>query len=160
MIRRPPRSTLFPYTTLFRSRGGGAVAGEIGGLARDFAHHLGAHVLELVLKLDFLGDRNAVLGDARRAERLVQHDIAALRAERHSHGIGENIDAAQHLIAGVNRKFYFLGSHVSLLLKDVLPNLRKAHLAKPLWPNQRGRSVRPAAVRWGIGGDVHSLRPR
>src|SRR3712207_7520536 len=24
MIRRPPRSTLFPYTTLFRSRDGGA----------------------------------------------------------------------------------------------------------------------------------------
>src|SRR2546426_2013615 len=28
MIRRPPRSTLFPYTTLFRSRGG-PVAEEI-----------------------------------------------------------------------------------------------------------------------------------
>src|SRR3712207_8559665 len=28
MIRRPPRSTLFPYTTLFRS-GGGAVAAEV-----------------------------------------------------------------------------------------------------------------------------------
>src|SRR5438270_2321233 len=27
MIRRPPRSTLFPYTTLFRSRGGGLQAG-------------------------------------------------------------------------------------------------------------------------------------
>src|SRR3712207_9590336 len=27
MIRRPPRSTLFPYTTLFRSSGGGAQAG-------------------------------------------------------------------------------------------------------------------------------------
>src|SRR3989442_6550158 len=26
MIRRPPRSTLFPYTTLFRSLGHGAVA--------------------------------------------------------------------------------------------------------------------------------------
>src|SRR3712207_7535406 len=25
MIRRPPRSTLFPYTTLFRSAGGGPV---------------------------------------------------------------------------------------------------------------------------------------
>src|SRR2546430_11586833 len=25
MIRRPPRSTLFPYTTLFRSRGGAAL---------------------------------------------------------------------------------------------------------------------------------------
>src|SRR2546430_1146674 len=35
MIRRPPRSTLFPYTTLFRSpspprsAGGGAVLGEL-----------------------------------------------------------------------------------------------------------------------------------
>src|SRR3712207_7111546 len=29
MIRRPPRSTLFPYTTLFRSMG----AGEDGGMA-------------------------------------------------------------------------------------------------------------------------------
>src|SRR2546429_5930740 len=26
MIRRPPRSTLFPYTTLFRSPGGGCTA--------------------------------------------------------------------------------------------------------------------------------------
>src|SRR3712207_7583946 len=26
MIRRPPRSTLFPYTTLFRSTGGGSNA--------------------------------------------------------------------------------------------------------------------------------------
>src|SRR5258708_31547270 len=28
MIRRPPRSTLFPYTTLFRSRLGGIAAGH------------------------------------------------------------------------------------------------------------------------------------
>src|SRR5258705_8984185 len=36
MIRRPPRSTLFPYTTLFRSRsdfrGGGL---QLGGVGRD-----------------------------------------------------------------------------------------------------------------------------
>src|SRR2546426_6979892 len=32
MIRRPPRSTLFPYTTLFRSLLGGAIA--TGGAAR------------------------------------------------------------------------------------------------------------------------------
>src|SRR5690554_7151413 len=31
MIRRPPRSTLFPYTTLFRSRGRGAPRGGDGG---------------------------------------------------------------------------------------------------------------------------------
>src|SRR3712207_7111250 len=35
MIRRPPRSTLFPYTTLFRSRPAGARAGE-GGSARPW----------------------------------------------------------------------------------------------------------------------------
>src|SRR2546422_7787814 len=39
MIRRPPRSTLFPYTTLFRSRARGEVeirAGrEIGRAVRD-----------------------------------------------------------------------------------------------------------------------------
>src|SRR3712207_7648692 len=33
MIRRPPRSTLFPYTTLFRS--GVAVAGELAGVAEQ-----------------------------------------------------------------------------------------------------------------------------
>src|SRR3712207_7696376 len=38
MIRRPPRSTLFPYTTLFRSRGRGSGAhvghGGVAGIAR------------------------------------------------------------------------------------------------------------------------------
>src|SRR5437899_6145568 len=31
MIQRPPRSTLFPYTTLFRSDVGRSVAGGLGG---------------------------------------------------------------------------------------------------------------------------------
>src|SRR3712207_7257078 len=37
MIRRPPRSTLFPYTTLFRSDAGGDVGdgrGSVGSLGR------------------------------------------------------------------------------------------------------------------------------
>src|SRR5256885_9136256 len=39
MIRRPPRSTLFPYTTLFRSGRPNRPAGSEGGLTRplDFA---------------------------------------------------------------------------------------------------------------------------
>src|SRR5258706_10808841 len=36
MIRRPPRSTLFPYTTLFRSRGRGQGPGRL-------ARRVGAH---------------------------------------------------------------------------------------------------------------------
>src|SRR5688572_32023143 len=39
MIRRPPRSTLFPYTTLFRSAVAGAVRGvRQGCLARSNGH--------------------------------------------------------------------------------------------------------------------------
>ena len=91
------------------SRGGGAVAGRVSRLGGDFAHHLGAHVLELVLKLDFLGDGDAVLGDAGRAERLVEHDIAPLRTERDLHRIVEDIHTAQHLVAGIDAEFDFFG---------------------------------------------------
>src|SRR2546430_8807443 len=35
MIRRPPRSTLFPYTTLFRSRQGGSDSGGAGANGID-----------------------------------------------------------------------------------------------------------------------------
>src|SRR5437588_7911216 len=43
MIRRPPRSTLFPYTTLFRSSRGRR-GGDIFPARRDGAlrHHVGA----------------------------------------------------------------------------------------------------------------------
>ena len=60
-------------------RGRGAVAGLIGGVGRDFLDHLRAHVLELVLQFDLLGDRDTVLGDGGGAEALVEHRIAALR---------------------------------------------------------------------------------
>ena len=45
--------------------GGGAVAGLVIGLGGHFADQLGAQVLELVGKFDFLGDGHAVLGGAR-----------------------------------------------------------------------------------------------
>src|SRR6185437_4930177 len=95
-------------------RRGRAVTGEVAGLHGDFLDHLGAHVLELVGKLDLLGDGDAVLGDARRAERLVEHDVAALRPQRYPHRVGENVDAAQHPLARVAGKSYVLGRHVSL----------------------------------------------
>src|SRR3712207_8769900 len=47
MIRRPPRSTLFPYTTLFRSEG-------LLHLQDDHADHLG-RILGLVQKLRHIG---------------------------------------------------------------------------------------------------------
>src|SRR5438034_1116498 len=89
--------------------GGGAVAGRVSRLGGDFAHHLGAHVLELVLELDLLGDGDAVLGDAGSAERLVEDDVAALGAERHLDGVGEDVHATQHLVACIDAEFDFFG---------------------------------------------------
>src|SRR2546421_6732732 len=55
MIRRPPRSTLFPYTTLFRSYlegpSPGAVAGFFGGMAQDFLLNQPKGITALTLTL-------------------------------------------------------------------------------------------------------------
>src|SRR2546422_7271075 len=58
MIRRPPRSTLFPYTTLFRSDNGSVVASELALLyeaARDperaARHRSEEHTSELQSRL-------------------------------------------------------------------------------------------------------------
>src|SRR3712207_8852340 len=45
MIRRPPRSTLFPYTTLFRSEG---VGRKVGRLA-DYLQSSGIRIADLSL---------------------------------------------------------------------------------------------------------------
>src|SRR4051812_50208136 len=65
MIRRPPRSTLFPYTTLFRS--GAAIAGIAGALIgwgipeEDAKYYEGEVAAGLHLALVVLG---VLLGDA------------------------------------------------------------------------------------------------
>src|SRR3712207_7660796 len=76
MIRRPPRSTLFPYTTLFRS----AVAGDQGG---------------------GVGDERAVPGAAAvlsvGAEREVDADVQATVAERSEEHTSE-LQSRQYLV--------------------------------------------------------------
>src|SRR2546426_4948860 len=62
MIRRPPRSTLFPYTTLFRSKGAGRRRGDGGAAAADVP-----------------GCRDARWGAGRAAG-----GVAALRSEEHT----------------------------------------------------------------------------
>src|SRR3712207_7479060 len=75
MLRRPPRSTLFPYTTLFRSR-------ALGDLEQDVAREAVGHdhvgrVIEDVLALDVADEV-----DARLAQELVglADERVALRA--------------------------------------------------------------------------------
>src|SRR3712207_9009624 len=77
MIRRPPRSTLFPYTTLFRSDG-----------EEDASHLLREVPAERGLRLAFV----AVL-DVRRASSVQQRDDVA-RSEEHT----SELQSRQYLV--------------------------------------------------------------
>src|SRR3712207_8284497 len=67
MIRRPPRSTLFPYTTLFRSPNmtGTIEAAEGGG---DGGEQPGAGVTVVAQSLEFDTEEIALPADARSEE--------------------------------------------------------------------------------------------
>src|SRR3712207_7187454 len=74
MIRRPPRSTLFPYTTLFRSRQVRLLAHA--GAEPGHDHRVGAQVVEDVrvgvhrLDGEDLGEQRGVPGLDRKSTRL------------------------------------------------------------------------------------------
>src|SRR5256886_12665369 len=52
MIRRPPRSTLFPYTTLFRSLGAEYVVEEIPPEYKDIVHEYREKIMEAAREAD------------------------------------------------------------------------------------------------------------
>ena len=79
---------------------GGAVTGDVVGLLGDFLDQLGADALVRVFKVDFLGDGHAIVGDGRSAVGLVEHDVAALRAQSDLDGVGELVKALQHALTG------------------------------------------------------------
>src|SRR5690554_5744077 len=70
-------------------RGRGAVTGDIVGLLRDLLDEFGTDLLERLLELDLLRDRHTVVRDRGSAPLLLEHDVAAARAERDLDGVGE-----------------------------------------------------------------------
>src|SRR5258708_13936155 len=97
MIRRPPRSTLFPYTTLFRSlldaldrllelllRGDLRLADQ-RGLVRVFGHPADA-VAELFLMhrvLDEIGDRKSTRLNS--SHQIISYAVFSLKKKKKSH---------------------------------------------------------------------------
>src|SRR3989475_1919105 len=82
MIRRPPRSTLFPYTTLFRSRR--ASATELAGYFLDRLERLGPSYNAITYVT-----RERALVEAAQADR----EIRAGRWRGPLHGTAHGVDA-------------------------------------------------------------------
>src|SRR4030095_9234562 len=74
-------------------RGRRAVARDVRRLARHLAYHLRAHVLERILEVDLLRHGDAVFGDGRRSELLVEDDVPTLGSQRDLYRVGQLIDA-------------------------------------------------------------------
>src|SRR4051812_49890019 len=82
MIRRPPRSTLFPYTTLFRSR---AIPVDLrAAAARPDAHDLAGHVGRARREEETQRRGQLVLGPGRDEHELRRRAVAQLLADRKS----------------------------------------------------------------------------
>jgi hypothetical protein len=73
--------------------GGRTVTGDVVGLLRDLLDELGTDLLVGVFELNFLGDRDTIVGDGGRAPLLLEHDVAAARAKRHLDGVRERVQA-------------------------------------------------------------------
>src|SRR3712207_7292866 len=93
MIRRPPRSTLFPYTTLFRS--------FIEGLPGEYKPVVRSELLQIrpfqkdrvkrsLLGLNYTYDYNTFFADSGYEDRLFRH----LRSEEHT----SELQSRQYLV--------------------------------------------------------------
>src|SRR3712207_7568188 len=97
MIRRPPRSTLFPYTTLFRSRqsrqAGDATAAHI--MAHQLAVRVSPRRVEsLVVHAHDAARRVAVHPDAPQQRVLERDSPAGARSEEHT----SELQSRQYLV--------------------------------------------------------------
>src|SRR5258705_13999873 len=99
MIRRPPRSTLFPYTTLFRSPGGPIVDRLAkDGDARRFKFPRSLMAKES-LDFSFSGIKTAVLyhcrgQDGRGRRQIDEQEVRDVRSEEHT----SELQSLRHLV--------------------------------------------------------------
>src|SRR2546429_5240249 len=83
MIRRPPRSTLFPYTTLFRSVYGDVARGDLhsDGFGQADQARFGGNIIRLA-RVAHLRDHGSDIDNAARAR--AHHGRKSLRSEEHT----------------------------------------------------------------------------
>src|SRR3712207_8774114 len=88
MIRRPPRSTLFPYTTLFRSRGAINISTDsLDGFVSDHNALTGRFTIDD-------GSTVLTLSEWRALTDLDTHSFASTRSEEHT----SELQSRQYLV--------------------------------------------------------------
>src|SRR5260221_10627510 len=95
MIRRPPRSTLFPYTTLFRSD--------------ELAHPLQGEELGLDRDEHLVGGRESVDREEAEAGRAIEEDVdlggrRIIRSEEHTSELQSHSDLVCRLLLEKKKK--------------------------------------------------------
>src|SRR3712207_6995259 len=98
MIRRPPRSTLFPYTTLFRSDHLEGGSGHVGGVAGTVGQLLGRALAHQALQL-----RDQRLGDDLLGA-LGLDRVDGLRSEEHTSELQSRQYLVCRLLLGKKKK--------------------------------------------------------
>src|SRR2546426_6826848 len=102
MIRRPPRSTLFPYTTLFRSRlrlsrlaHGGRAVSSVGGAhaARRALYVLGGRAAGAADRVLAPGDRKSTRLNS--SHLVISYAVFCLKKKKHA---TQTLDAALLLL--------------------------------------------------------------
>src|SRR5256885_5975359 len=73
MIRRPPRSTLFPYTTLFRSQGGDEACGHQRSPVVNVATHQKNRNARADHLIRFRGEKRQSIDELLEANRSEEH---------------------------------------------------------------------------------------
>src|SRR5260221_7835760 len=135
MIRRPPRSTLFPYTTLFRSQ-----LVDVGETAIDQREHVLCRLLVEEPPITSTGhvDRRAVCHHPAPPDIVMQDrvGIAGAAHTRGQPGVAIHLDPRLQLQAARARTILRRGDHAPLLddLKGVDPEDRlcpRLHLDRP-----------------------------
>src|SRR5687768_10572186 len=124
MIRRPPRSTLFPYTTLFRSELSAGVAHEINNPLNGIINFAQLLKDDEVARTDEQrGMIDGIIGEGERIARIVRDLLTFARQGPHELArvrLGEVIDASMSLFG---HQFVKDGVEVEIEVEEGLPTV-------------------------------------
>src|SRR5205814_666678 len=102
------------------------IRGQIAAVELHAIDHLEFIVKSLTLfdgDDTFLANRNTVLRDGRGAVALLEHRVAALRAECRLHRIRKDVGALEHALARIVAKSYFFRCHCRVLRVSYLDSM-------------------------------------